>query len=260
MHDVNYLRAIIIDDEYKAIENLRTLIATYCPSIKITDSALGVESAAIIVNDAKPDVLFLDVSMPKKSGFELLNMLQYTPLVVFVTAYEKYALKAIKASAVDFLLKPVDINELKDVEKKLLNIQAARKNNFNESYNSVVGNVVSMLQHPGVIKNITLPDADGYNIIDINEILYLEGENNYTSFHLQNKNKIVVSKTLKEYEELLEESGFFRIHKSNIINLRHLKKVSVEDGVGAHMSDGRILGVSRRRTAELMEKARQYVY
>lgn len=260
MNEIIYLRAIIVDDELKAIDNLKKLIAAYCPSIQVVHTAVGADSAAILVNELKPDVLFLDISMPKKNGFDLLNMLQHMPLVVFVTAYEKYALNAIKASAVDFLLKPVDINELKKVEEKLLQIQAIRKSSSNENYSSVVGNLVSMLQHPGTIKNITLPDTHGYNIVDIDEVIYLEGENNYTSFHLNKNKKVVVAKTLKEYEDLLGESGFFRIHKSSIINLKHLKKVNKGDSIDAVMSDGQILQVSRRRAPELLDMAKQFVH
>ena len=252
------MRAIIVDDELNAIANMKKLLGSYCKAIEVVETATGADSAAMLVNELKPDVLFLDISMPKKNGFELLNMLRFMPLIVFVTAHEKYALNAIKASAVDFLLKPVDVNELKKVEEKLLRIQAMRQTGFNENYSSVVGNLVSMLQHPGAIRNITLPDNDGYKIVDVEDVLYLEGENNYTSVHLYKQPKVLLSKTLKDYEYLVSEAGFVRIHKSSIINLRHLKKISVEEEIQVIMSDDRILTVSRRRSAELIDKAKQY--
>ncbi len=255
-----YLNAVIVDDEYKAIENLKELINTYCHSIAVNATATGADSAAMLINDLKPDVLFLDITMPRKNGFELLNMLQFIPLIVFVTAHEKYAINAIKASAVDFLLKPVDINELRVVEEKLLYIQGIRERKINHSYSVAVGNLVNMLRFPSIIKQITLPDTQGYNIVDIDDVLYLEGENNYTSFYLNKKQKIVVSKTLKEYEDLLNDSGFFRIHKSSIINLHHLRKVSTENGISAIMSDEHVLPVSRRRAAELMDKAKHFLH
>lgn len=258
MPDVTNLRAIIVDDELNAIANLKKLLASYCRHIEVIDTATGADSAAILVNELKPDVLFLDISMPKKNGFELLNMLRFMPLIVFVTAHEKYALNAIKASAVDFLLKPVDVNELIKVEEKLLRIQTMRNTGFHENYSSVVGNLVSMLQHPGAIRNITLPDNDGYKIVSIDDVLYLEGENNYTSVYLHNQQKVVLSKTLKEYEYLVSESGFVRIHKSSIVNLRHLRKITVDDEIQVIMDDDRVLAVSRRRAPELMEKAKQY--
>lgn len=259
MDGKNYLTAIIVDDEYNAIANLKQLLESYCPFIKIIDSAMGADSAVLMINKSKPDVLFLDISMPKKNGFELLNMLTYLPLIVFVTAHEKYALNAIKASAVDFLLKPVDINELKLVEKKLLQINALRKDSQYEGYNQVVGHLVHMLHNPGAIMKITLPDTNGYNIIDIADILYLEGEDNYTSFYLKKNKKLLVSKTLKEYEGLLTDLGFLRIHKSSIINLQHLKNINKMNGLDVVMSDGHRLAVSRRRSAELLDKAKQYL-
>ncbi len=257
--DKNYLNSIIVDDELNAITNLKKLLDTYCPFIKIAGSAIDTESAAILINSLKPDVLFLDISMPKKNGFELLKMLHFMPLIVFVTAHEKYALNAIKASAVDFLLKPVDITELKKVEEKLLQIQNMRENNVNESYTTVVGNLVSMLHYRSVIKKITLPDAHDYKIVDLEDVLYLEGDDNYTSFYLNKHKKVIVSKTLKEYEDLLSDLGFFRIHKSSIINLFHLKNINRENGMNVVMSDGRTLAVSRRRSTELLDKAKQYL-
>jgi len=259
MQQKNYLSAIIVDDELNAITNFKKLLGIYCPSIKIIDTATGAESAALLINSSKPDVVFLDIAMPKKNGFDLLNMLSFMPLVVFVTAYEKYALNALKASAVDFLLKPVDITELKQVEQKLLQIHAFRKNTENETYTAIMGNLVTMLRHPGTIKKITLHDANGYNIIDLEDVICLEGDDNYTSFYLVKQQKVVVSKTLKEYEGLLGDVGFFRIHKSSIINLYHLKNISRENGIDAVMSDGRTLSVSRRRSNELLDKAKQFL-
>jgi two-component system LytT family response regulator len=252
------LSAIIVDDEVNAISNLKNLITAYCPTINVIESATGVDSAAILIHELKPDVLFLDISMPRKNGFELLNSLHYFPSVVFVTAYEKYALTAIKASAVDYLLKPVNISELRTVEEKLLRIHSFKRGNGFENYNSTVGNLVSMIQNPGIIRTISLPSNDGYAITDINDILYLEGMNNYTAFHLVARPKIIVSKTLKEFEELLTDSGFIRIHKSNIINISHMKKINMDDNVSVVMADGAVLAVSRRRAAELVEVVKQH--
>ncbi len=259
MPDRNYLSAIIVDDEASATANLKKLLGIYCQSIKVIDIAFGSESAALLINRLKPDVVFLDIAMPKKNGFELLDMLMFIPLIVFVTAHEKYALNAIKASAVDFLLKPVDIAELKKVEIKLQEIKAILGNSINQNYSSVVGHLVSMLHTPGVIKKITLHDSQGYNIINVDEILYLEGDDNYTSFYLNEHKKVIVSKTLKEYESLLCDIGFIRIHKSSIINLLHLKNIKRENGIDAVMSDGRTLAVSRRRSNELLDKAKQFL-
>ena len=260
MPDISRLNAILVDDEANALTNLKKLIDIYCPSIKIVGTAQDAESAAILINSLNPEVIFLDISMPRKNGFELLKMLNFLPLIVFVTAHEKYALDAIKASALDYLLKPVDITELKKVEEKLLIVNAVRKNSDHDSFGTVVGNLVNLLHIPGVLMKITLPDAQGYNIVDLEDILYLEGDDNYTSFYLNKHKKVIVSKTLKDYESLLSDLGFFRIHKSNIINLLHLKNINIENGVDVVMSDGKTLTVSRRRSNELLDKAKQYLH
>ena len=251
------ISAILVDDEQNAILNLKKLITTYCPNVDVVNTANDGETAIHIINNLRPDVVFLDIAMPNKNGFEVLNQLNYMPLIVFVTAYEKYALNAIKASAVDFLLKPIDINELKKVEDKLLNIIQVLETNNIENYKSVIGNLISMLSYPGNIKTITLHNTEGYNIIEVNEILYLEGDNNYTSFFLSHSRKIVVSKTLKEYESLLHDIGFIRIHKSSIINPAHLKRINKENGLQVVMIDERCLNVSRRRSTELIEKTKK---
>jgi len=258
MNDIITLKAIVVDDEPGAVNNLCKLISTYCSSIIVSGTSNSVDNAAEMINNTQPDVVFLDVSMPGKNGFELLGMLKFHPLIVFVTAYEQYAIKAIKASAVDFLLKPVDVNDLKQVEQKLLHVQQFKTSTGMAGYSSALTNLATIVANPGVVRTITIPTTDGYTIADIKDILYMEGVNNYTAFHFSNSTRVLVSRTLREYEELLSDAGFIRIHKSSIINLMHLKKLLTEDGVSALMADGKMLAVSRRRASELMERTKQY--
>lgn len=254
------LKSVIVDDEASARQNLKLLLIRYCPSIHVIDMASSADSASSIINQIKPDVLFLDIAMPQKSGFELLNMLSFLPSIVFVTAHERFALRALKACAVDFLLKPVDVNELIAVEKKLHHIHTAMQEiKMKEDYKQVVQNLVHMFRSQEAVKKVTLHHSTGLDIIDVDNIVFLEGENNYTTFNIQSQRKITVSKTLKEYEEILTESGFMRIHKSSMINLRHLKNMSVRNGVEAIMSDESVLPVSRRRATEFVDKAKQYL-
>ncbi len=255
----NYLNAIIVDDEVFAINNLKELLSIYCPSIHVIDTALDAESAAELINSKEPDVIFLDISMPNKNGFDLLSMLNCMPLVVFVTAYEKYALKALKASAFDFILKPVSITELKKLEEKLLNQHIVTKNSLNDENKNAFLSLLNMLKNPSVIKKISLPNSSGYTTIDLADLLYLEGQGTYTHFYLNNHEKIVVPKTLKEYEGLLTNLGFMRIHKSSIINLLHLKKANYQNGMEVVMSDGQKLPVSRRKINELLGKIKLYI-
>ena len=258
MPDTNYISAIIVDDEINAITKLKKLLGMHCPAIKVVETALGADTAALYINNLRPDVVFLDIEMPGKSGFELINMLQYRPMIVFVTGQERYAIDAIKVSAVDFLLKPVAVSELINVEKKLLRIKALSEATARGRYVKRADTVPEGA-NAGLIKKITLPDVQGYNIVDLEDVLYLKGADNYTSFYLNKHKKVVVSKTLKEYESLLGAMGFFRIHKSSIINLIHLKNINKENGLDVVMSDGRTLSVSRRRSTELLDKARRYL-
>ncbi len=252
------LSTIIVDDEKFSNANLSNLITTYCPVIKIIDTANNAALAIQKINSLKPDVVFLDVNMPQQTGFDVLNKLTHTPLIVFVTAHEKHALRAMKVCAVDFLLKPIDINELILTEKKLLQIHSI-KPEIKENYNLVLRNLSDMIDKPNVAKKITLPGARGYEIIDMSDILYLVGENNYTTFYFINRKEIVVTKTLKDYEEILESFGFIRIHKSTLINLLHIKKIVQNENVDVEMSDGKILNVSRRRTQELLEWSKLHI-
>lgn len=253
------LTAIIIDDEFSARENLKHLIQKYCPQIQVNYTASNATEASTIINARHPDVIFLDISMPEIDGFKLLKMLHTMPSVVFVTAHEQYAIRAIKAAAVDFLLKPVNVNELMQVEEKLLQLDKLfKENNLRQNYTDLVKNFVNQITSREIINKITLSHANGFNTLQIEDILYLEGENNYTVFHTHQR-KFTVSKTLKDYEEILKESGFLRIHKSSIINLRHLKEYSVKNGMEAIMSDNKVLTVSRRKYTEFFDKAKQYL-
>lgn len=254
------LTAIVIDDEPNAVTNLKNLLNQYCKSIEVIDSANCVESGALIACAKKPDVIFLDISMPGKSGFELLNLINYTPSIVFVTAHEKYALKAIKACAVDFLLKPIDIEELKLVEEKLLQLKTLfESHNIKEDYRSSVSNLVNFLKSPSKLKTLTLADTNGYNIVALEDIIYLAGHDNYTTIYMKNNRKVVVAKTLKEYEQLLEDANFYRTHKSSMINLQHLTGVRQQDNLMAILSNKTEVIVSRRRAVQFIELTKQFL-
>jgi len=243
------LSVIIIDDEKMAIANLSSLINTYCPSINIIANANSVADAQLKINTLKPEVLFLDINMPGLNGFELLKLLTYTPFVVFVTAHEKYALQAMKVCAVDFLLKPIDIEELILTEKKLLQLKSI-SGQITNKYKEVLTNLTSIIDKQNNITKITLSDSNGYQIIEMSNILYLIGEDNYTTFYMHDETKKLVSKTLKNYEEILEPHGFMRIHKSSLVNLKQIKEVKPLEVI---MSNGQIITVSRRRTSQLLE-------
>ncbi|MES2560820.1 MAG: LytTR family DNA-binding domain-containing protein [Bacteroidota bacterium] len=249
------LSAIILDDEKYAITNLRNLIRSYCPHIKVIDTAGSAESAVLKINALQPDVVFLDVNMPGNDGFSILPKLTNLPFLVFVTAHQQHALRALKVNAVDFLLKPIDINELTATEQKLLQLRLL-KNELSDGYGKAIGNLFTMLSKPESVTKIALHSTSGYEVFDIHNILYLSGDDNYTVFHIDQQKERVVSKTLKEYDEMLHDNQFMRIHKSTLINLTHVKKIMRTENMEVEMQNGAVLSVSRRKMKDLIAWAK----
>lgn len=248
----NLLSVILVDDESFAIANLTKLIETYCPSLKIVSTASNVLLAEQRINYFKPDVVFLDINMPNLNGFELLDRLIDIPLVVFVTAHEKHAIMAMKVNAVDFLLKPISIPELINTQKKLLQIHSI-KPEIKKNYGNVLRNLGALMEKKESIRKLTVHGINGYEIYNMDDILYLAGEDNYTSFHFLNRKSIMVSKTLKEYETFLQSFGFMRIHKSTIVNLKYVNRIVQTDGPKAILMNETGLDVSRRKLPALVE-------
>jgi len=253
------LDATIVDDEEYSRKTLFFIIESYCPNLKIKGIAKSVREARQLLKSIKIDLVFLDISMPFEDGFSLLpDLKKENSLVIFTTAYNNYALKALKASAVDYLLKPIDPEELQEaIEKAIVwksHNQNERQNSFSNSIklNSLEENLNEIKK----ISKLNLPHLNGFNIIDIDHIIFIEADSNYSIFHLENQERIVVSKHLKEYEELLDGSGFIRIHKSTIINFKHLKNYSNRSGLIVKMSDKSEHTVSRRRVADFLDKSK----
>lgn len=250
--DSNKLSAILVDDEKHSLSNLSFLIKGNCRLIEVIDTANDSLLAIQKINHLKPEVVFLDINMPNHSGFQIIEQLSYIPLVVFVTAHEKYALQAFKSCALDFLLKPIDIRELVETEKKIYQLFQI-KTQLNLSYKESLNSLGLLINQQFPIKKLTLPGINGHEIIDIDSIIYIHGENNYSFFHLDPPKNLVVAKTLKEYEELLSPNGFIRIHKSYIINLSYLKTIKKLDVPEVILRNGDCLPISRRRMPELLE-------
>ncbi len=250
------LSAILIDDELYALSNLMHLIKEHCPAINVVDTANSAISGIQKINKHEPDVIFLDINMPHQSGFQMLEQLSFLPSVVFVTAHEKHALQALKSCALDFLLKPIDIRELVQTEKKLLNLQRI-KAKIGKNYQESLFNLASLIKSPGSLNKITLPGNNGYEIFDISNIVYINGEDNYSTFHFNSQKSLVVAKTLKEYDELLSPNGFMRIHKSTLINLAYLQTIKRTESMEVVLKNGTHVMVSRRRMPELMDWAKQ---
>jgi len=255
------LNAIIVDDEEYSRKSLFFLIDSYCPKVKIKGIAKSVQEARQMLKSNEIDIVFLDIAMPNEDGFSLLpDLHQSSGSVIFTTAYNQYALRALKASAIDYLLKPIDIEELREAIEKAILLRGLNHNDgLNIPKNSIQLN--SLEENLNEIKKITklnLPHLNGFNILNVKNIIYVEADSNYSIFHLENQGRVVVSKHLKEYEEILVGTGFSRIHKSTIINLKHLKNYSNKNGLIVSMSDTSEHTVSRRRVSEFLETVRLF--
>jgi len=231
------IRALIIDDEESGINTLSLLIARYEGQIRVvaktTDAAEGIE----LIEDYRPDVVFLDISMPNMSGFELLNRVNYKDFkLVFTTAHEEYAIRAIKNKAFDYLLKPIDPGDFKQCMENLRQL------------------AVSATPRPASKKMVELQVRDGIIYIRQSEIIRLEASRSYTEFHLDGGIRHVASRNLKEYEALLDESIFYRCHNSYIVNLQKVKKFVNHGGLFAQMSDGSMVDISKKQKDLFLER------
>ena len=255
------LNAIIVDDEEYSRKSLFFLIDSYCPNVKVRGIAKSVKEARQMLKSNQIDLVFLDIAMPYEDGFSLLPDLQKNSgSVIFTTAFNQYALRAIKASAVDYLLKPIDIEELKESIVKTIFLKELIENkNLNDNqYLIQYRNLEENLNEFKKITKLNLPHLNGFNIVNIINIIYIEADSNYSIFHLENQNRIVVSKHLKEYEEILLDTEFIRIHKSKIINLKHLKNYSNKNCLTVVMSDDSQHTVARRKVSDFLETVKQF--
>lgn len=250
------LNAIIVDDEEFARSSLYFLLQENCKEVHITGIAKSVAEARALLQKQKVDLIFLDIAMPGENGFELISSAeQHQAHVVFTTAFDQYALKAIKANALDYLLKPIDIDELKETVEKAVKY-ISHHNNAPQTPSRLL-NFKQTLEQKSVRK-ISLPNGQGYTLIDLDRIVHIEADSNYSVFYLQNNEKITVSKVLKEYEEILPESQFVRVHKSSIVNLHYLQEYNSRNGLELILKNGQRIAVSRRRASDFLERVRNY--
>lgn len=238
-NEVVKLTAIIVDDELHGRENLKLLMETYCPEIEILSCAESVNVASQLVKTYKPDVVFLDIEMPVLDGFDFVDEFDNPNfLIVFVSAHEEFGIKAVKSGAIDYILKPVNIKELKQCVKKLLLVKNKQNRNL-------------PLQESD---KLILPDTHGFNVYLLDDVIRLEADGCYTIVVIKNEKKKIISRTLKDFEKTLPKEKFFRIHKSHLINLNYIKDYSNIDGYYVTMIDGSKLEISRRKAPEFTQK------
>ena len=242
------LKAIIVDDEPKARENLQILLQDCVKGVEVVALCQDIAEAMEAVNTKAPDIVFLDIQLQRETGFDLLTRLKDINFeVIFTTAYTEYAIKAFKFSAIDYLLKPIDIEDLK---KSVGKVEKRVNNNMNSRLKELVQNLKF-----GSTENykLALPTLEGLVFIKINDIIYCEASSNYTQIYTS-EGKYLVSKTLKEYDELLSDHNFFRIHNSYLININSIKKYVKGDGGYVVLNDNTSLDVSKRKKEAFLTK------
>jgi two-component system LytT family response regulator len=241
------INLLIVDDERKAREALRSVVQSYDPSITIHD-AEGISSALPIVEEYKPNIILLDIQLSDGTGFELLKKIQPTASrVIFITAFEEYAVRAFRFSAVDYLMKPINPTELKSALDKALS--AVEKDSFELRMKTLLGNMNQVSKEQ---KKIVLKTTEQIFVIGIKDIIHLESDKNYTFFFIADGKKILVSKTLKEYEELLSPYGFIRVHQSHLINVDFIDRYDKREGGFVVMKDQSSIPVSSRKKEDLI--------
>lgn len=242
------VRAVLIDDEVKALQVLEQKLKTYCPQVQIVGTANSTAVAYDLLTSTQPELVFLDVAMPEESGFDLLKRLPFLDFeIIFVTGFDSYALDAIKFCAIGYLLKPIHNEDLIDsVQKAVQRITQKLNQARNQQF-------IENLLNPGSIRNrIGIPTEAGLEFIPTEKIVRCEGLQKYTKVHTTDSNDILSSYNIGEFRKLLEDYGFFATHRSHLINLRHIRRYDKEGTVT--MVDNSHVPVSRRKKQEFMEK------
>lgn len=244
-------KAVIIDDEKHNLENLSQLLKTYCPQILVCDTALNAEAGKISILKHQCDIVFLDIQMPEKNGFDLLRDLNPVDFeIIFVTAYDQYAIQAMRFAAVDYLLKPINIEELQSA------VNRAIKKCDLKVHNQQIENLIQLLknQQNKDEHRIALTTLKETRYIKTNEIVRCESSNNYSTFFLQNNEELLVCRPIYEYEEILNPYGFIRCHQSHLVNKKFVKSWMKEDGDHLVLLNGEEIPISRTKK-EIVKKA-----
>jgi two-component system LytT family response regulator len=249
------INAVIIDDEPINITNLQNLIQLHCTDVRVVATALDADSGKDIILQSKPDLIFLDIKMPRKSGFDLLKELSSFDFeIIFVTAHDQYGIQAIKFAAIDYLLKPVSISELKDaIAKVTVKQKWMRQNQQIENLISMLAQSQNKAEH-----RIALPTGKEIRFAGPGEIIRCQSSNNYTTFFLADGEKILVSKPIFEFEELLKGYGFVRCHQSHLVNIKYIKSWIKEDGGYLMLTDKSEIPVSKQKRDTIKEALKYY--
>lgn len=241
------LRTLIVDDEPKARRIMCTLVEKYCPDLEVIGTTDDVPSAVKMINKHQPDLVFLDIEMPGYTGFQLLDFFENVNFqIIFVTAYSDYAIQAFQVSAIDYLLKPIEIKPLKLAVEKA--VQQRQSSDQTQRLEALKAN----LNPTGAIKKVALPVADGFIFVEPEDIIYLQADGSYTNIFLQDGQKLLVTKKIKEFVRILSHPCFFKTHRSYLINLNRIKQYVKHDGGYIVMNNGDRVTLARDRKDEFL--------
>ena len=246
------LKAVIVEDEEASRITLRNYISKYCSEINVVGEGSSVEEGVAVIQECRPDLVFLDVEMPYGNAFDLLEKFDAVFFeTIFVTAYSNYAVKAINYSASHYLLKPIDIDELTIATTRV------REKIIKKAQNEASINTKILLENIHItnsqLKKIVLPVLDGFEVVEVQEIIRCRANDNFTDFHLKNGSRKVICRTLKYYEEILSELGFLRVHKSHMINMQYVKAYKKGKGGHVEMNDGSFVDISASRKQAFLD-------
>lgn len=254
------ITAIIVDDERLARENLLMLLEEFCPEVEVIGMGQNVEEAKELIATKKPEAVFLDIRMPSgEEGLDLLGEVKDNNFqIVFVTAFKDYAIKAFNVNSIHYILKPIDIDDLKEAVVKLLAFKKLFQQDSNnlETYIESIKNFSENIYYQNESNKITISHTKGIKIVEDNSILYLEGDGNCTNIHFVDGTSFFDTRTLKVYEDILNVNTFYRIHKKHMINLSHLTDYLQENGTFAILKTGIKLPVARARVTDFVTKIR----
>ncbi|MDY0099855.1 MAG: LytTR family DNA-binding domain-containing protein [Bacteroidales bacterium] len=235
------LKTVIVDDERDAVDFINSIVGEYCPELEVTGRAYNVSAGLEVIRDKKPDLVFLDVEMPDGTGFDLLAQFPDKDFeVVFITAFNHYAIKAIKFSAVDYILKPINIEEFIEAVTRVIRKRSDNPMQGNESIRMLMENLRSPLP-----TRLAIPTSDGMEYLNPKDIIRIEADRSYSWFYVTGSRKMLVSRHLKEFQDLLSDRYFFRPHNSHLINLKFVRKYIRKEGGSIEMTDGSLVPISR---------------
>lgn len=243
------IKALVVDDESYCSETIVSLLQDHCPEVEVVAACHSAAAALQAIKQYSPSLIFLDVEMPLMNGFEMLEQIPFINFdIIFTTSYDQYALKAIRFSAIDYLLKPVDREELKKAVQKV-------KERIQSPVPQQLEILMQKLRNPShPVNKIALPTLEGLQMIPIDSIISCESDDNYSNLQLKSRKKILVTRSLKEMEEMLEQHSFIRVHRFNLVNLNEIEKYIKGDGGYLVMSDGTSIDVAKNKKEVLLKK------